>query len=287
MHAYNTVSAFQPYRLRGIEHQSNDGLLWSPPTYLGFPAGDVVTRTRLLMEGLAVGSFQLHNRSGSTGAHGLGARIPNRHWIAGEWINAAATPFTADTVDAQDTGTSDFPLETTTDNDGFVIASPVKFNAISILVGTASAGGSAVRAVRYSNTAGSDWIALSNLFIHTGATGNYSATVNTDYSTEALIVFDAPTNWGQTAAGGLSGIPAGMYALNVRATTAPTGTAGSATAIEIFRFALLTEGITDNSTLAWTPSMGELNFWEGDGLVALFETSSPGNRASASVRVLG
>ena len=277
--AWNFVDAAYPYRLRGTNQQTNTGLLWTPPSYRVNQSGGAPATSTLLCQGLALGSFSLHNRSGGSIIAGIGVRIPNRYWIAGQWDDDGATPFSDDTADAQSTAASDFALETTTNNDGYVIASRVPFNAISWNIGTASVGGAPVRAVRYSNAAGSGWTDFANLFVQDADTGQYT-------TGEQILVVSAPVDWGQTQAGGLSGIPAGLYAMNVRATTAPTTTAGIGTSLEIFRLYLLTEAIADNGSREWTPTNGAMKMPpEGDALVALFSgTANNQNRATASVR---
>ena len=282
----NSIEVSYPYRLRGPSLQQSDtGVLWLTPQM----------RSQGFLErlnGMALRSFALQNRSGTTGVHGIGVRIPNRFWIAGQWVDAAGTPYTDDTVDAQDLGAADFPLETTTNSDGYVVASRVPFNAVSIDVGTASATGSPVRAVRYSNTAGDGWTAMTNLYIQDGAASHLAAT-GTTAANEALVVFNPPADWGKIAAAGLSGIPGGYYAINVRATTAPTGTAAVADAIEICRLYEILEGIAHLAThhgdytgeemlMAWDVTEG----YYGDALVALFETANAGNRVTARVRAI-
>ena len=276
---WNTIDAAYPYRLRGTQQQTDNGLLWTPPSYRVNQAGGAPTTATLLSQGLALGYVNLHNRSGGAAVLGIGVRIPNRYWVAGQWTDAAGTPFADDTPDAQSTTASDFPLETLTGSDGYVIASRVPFNAISLNVGTASVDGSPVRAVRYSNTAGDGWTDFANLFVQDAATGQYS-------TGEQVAVWSPPTDWGRTQSGGLSGIPAGLYAVNVRATTAPTTTAGSATSMEIARLYLLTEAIADNGSLERAPAVGEIKMIpEGDALVALFSgTVNNQNTLTALVR---
>lgn len=278
--SYTAVDVGYPYILRGTNQQTNNGLLWLPPTYRAVQrGGQPVTVDTLVSQGAALGMVELQNRSGGTISVGIGVRIPNHLWIAGAWDDDGATPFSADTTDAQDTDASDFPLETTTNNDGYVIASRVPFNAVSIRVGTASDGGSAVRALRYTDLEGDGWAtAISNTYAFSGATGNYS-------TGEQVVVFATPGDWGRVQASGLSGIPTGYYAMNVRATTAPTVTAGSATSIEIFRLYLLTENVTDNTSLF--RDFGAKDFvmeGESSGLVAFFGTADVGNRVTALVR---
>ena len=282
----HSIETSYPYRLRGPGlQQSNTGVLWLTPEMRtqGF-----VHR----LSGLALGSFALQNRSGSTGALGIGVRIPNRYWIAGQWdASETDAEFIDDTAAAQDTTATDFELETTTNDDGYVIAARVPFNAISLDIGTASSGGTVARAVSYSNAAGSGWTTLTNLYIQDGAATHLSATGSTA-ANEALVVFAPPADWGKTRASGLSGMSGGFYALRVQATDAPD-TAAVADSVSVCRLYGLTEGIGDLGTtnadygrkpleVAWDDVEG----YYGDALVALFETADPGNRVLVQVRAL-
>jgi len=267
---YASIDAGCPNRLRGTSQQTQVGLLYTPPS------GSLGAYTSTdLIEGVAIGYAGLQNRSAATIQVGVGARVPNRYWIAGQ---CTATTFTNDTTDAQSTTAADFPLETaSTNNSGFVIASTVKFNTISLRVSTASAGGAAVRSVSYSDSAAPQgWTALSNLFVQDAATGDYA-------TGEQLIVFAAPNDWIATVAA-LNGVPAGYYAIRVLASTAPTGTAGVAACMEAWRINLATEGLTDNNTWEYSPNKGEMIFPESNGVGVLFSTANIGNRATLHVR---
>ena len=257
-------------RFRGTNQQTDTDLHWMTP---------LMTAANTRTEGLAIGGLSLHNRSAATVVVGLGVRIPNRLWVAGQWDDAGgAVQFTDDTTDAQDTGTNDFVLETTTNDDGFAVASRVLFNAITFNVTTASVDATnPARAVRYSNTAGTGWTNLSNLFVHDGAAAEYDAGEN-------LVVFGNPLDWGQTT--GLAEIPNGYYAINVRATTAPDTTAGLAGTIELWRIYGLTEGITDNSSYELFLGGAEIVNNHGTAVQPLFGTLNQQNRATVFVRAL-
>jgi len=280
---FTAVEVGYPYRLRGPGNsQNNEGLIYRPRA---------IGTQRI--PGIELGFFSMQNRAGSTqAAVGLGVRLPNRLWIAGQWVDATTT-FTDDTVAAQDDTATDFPLETTTASDGFVVASPVPFNALSIDVGTASVDAvSVARAVRYTNAAGSGWTDFANLFIQDGAATNLPATATT-VANEYIIAWAPPTDWGRTQAAGLNGIPGGRYAINVRATDAPT-TAAVADAMSVYRLFFMTEVLLDNAVfvedfgaksvvMALDPNTPGEGIY-GDALVALFNVASMGNRVTALVR---
>jgi hypothetical protein len=217
---------------------------------------------------------------------GIGVRIPNYLWKAGQWTDATTT-YTDDTTAAQDTTTGDFPMETTTASDGHVILSRVPFNAVSYNVTTASVDATdPARAVRFSNAAGTGWqTAESNLFILTGAVAAGEIATG-----EAVTVWSPPVDWGKSSSLA-TGLPDGYYAMNMRATTAPDTTAAVASSIEIFRLYYLTEAVADNATLTETFGVGEFVMASdvteglyGDALVALFETANDGNRVTVQVR---
>lgn len=223
-----------------------------------------------------IGEGAIHNRSGSSAVVGIGGRLPVDLWKAGQWTDATTT-YTDDTTDAQDAGTSDFALDTlNTDNDGFIVLSLVPFNIISVVVGTADAGGAPVYDLAYS-IAGGTWTTLTNTFVAPtfGATG------------EQLIWFADPANWAVTEAGHATGIPTGYYAIRVRATTAPTGTAGLASVLVLGKMFYSTEGIADNAT--WViPQDGEL--WlppQCDAIMPAISVANIQNRATIHYRMTG
>lgn len=280
----NKISAFQDVILRGTDQQVGDellaaGALWSLPgraTPLNIVGGTTpsVGSTSYLVRGaLAITNYVLHNRSGSTIAVGIGFRLRNDQWKAGQWDDDAATPFIDDTVDAQDIGasTGDFALETTTANDGFVIASRHKFHWVSLNVGTAGVGAGTVGAVRYSNNAGTGWTALAT---NQSFADTFTRSAGVNFAVgEQVFVWAPPIDWGRVT--NLSGIPDGYYALNVRATTAPATTAALAVAIEIGTLVVAVEGVVDNATISEEETFEREPF--SDALVAFFGTANAGN----------
>ena len=280
--SFVTVDTATPYRLRGLFQQTDQGLLWTPPSVRVNQAGGdpPASTTRQLLEGFSIAYAGLQNRSGSTVVVAVGGRLPNCYWGAGQWVDAAATPFTDDTTDAQSVATGDFPLETLVANDGFVVHSPYKFNAISILCSTASIGAVVVRALSYTNFAGTGWATPTNLLVQDAAATNY--VVSTTNATEQLVVWSDFADWSPTVDAGLSGIPGGRYAVRIQATTPPT-TAGVATCLGVCQLRLGTEGLTDNNTWEYSPNRPMLRFPQCDGLVALFDTANPGNRLTAHI----
>jgi len=171
------------------------------------------------------------------------------------------------TTNAQGTATA-VDLNSTTNNDGHVILSRVRFNAISYNI-TQAVTGSPVNAIRYTNTAGTGWTNLTNPYALPAATaGTFPVTG------EACVAFNPPSDWGKTAAAGLeTGLAGGYYGLNFRSTTAPTQKA-QATGVEIFRIFFFTEAVADNGTLAhdfgakdFAMAWDEIEGMYGDALV--------------------
>ena len=282
---YEPIDMAYTFRLRGDDNQQNNtGLVYRlPAVTTGFGAREgALTRGagggagETATQGIGLGYARLHNRSGGAISMGIGVRIPNLLWRAGAWDDDATTPFTDDSVDAQDVGAGDFAPETTTASDGFVVYSRFRFSVISLDVGTASVGGGAVRAVRYSNAAGNGWTNFANLYLQDASTGVMSTGEN-------LIVWQPPGDWGTIEAGGLSGIPEGVYAVNVRATTAPT-TAAIVDSLSVYRLYGLTEAIADNGTLEYAYGGVELAMYPGDALVCFFGTANNQNGVTALVR---
>lgn len=235
-------------------------------------------------QGISIGYFSLHNRTGVASAAGIGVRIPNTLWIAGQWVDAAGTPFTDDTTDAQDTtGAGDFALETLVVSDGYVVASRVPFNAIGLDVDTASVGAAGVRNMRFTDAEGDAWTDMTEAdFFSDDGFG----VAGTQYATgEQLAVWAVPPAWGRTQNGGLSGIPEGYYAINVRATVAYT-TAGLAGSLNLYRIYWATDALADNGTLEWSGGGVDFHMPYGDGLVAYFDgaISTTNSRLTASVR---
>ena len=276
----NKFSTAQGDRLRGTDQQVGNLLLGKPATYRSrnIVAADAPNATRIKnVVGMKICHYELQNRSGSTAVLGIGFRLNNKSWIAGQWDNSETQAFLVDTADAQSNVAGSFALETTTINDGFVIASRVPFNWISIDVTTASIGAALEHVVRYTNAAGTGW---TNLVAGIAWLDTLTSVAAGDVwaTGEQIFAWPARSDWGKLTAP-LNGIPSGYYAINVRATDAGT-TAALAGGIEIGTFGAVAENITDNQVMS---DSGEASLWEpnADGIVALFSVSNAGNHAKA------
>ena len=227
---------------------------------------------------LQLAYFALQNRSGGAANVGIGVRLPLAIWKAGQWTDATTT-YTDDTTDFQDAGTSDAALETTTNNDGFIVSSTKIFNALAINVGTASVG-TPTRTLEYS-TGTSTWTAITNYISFAGSGANYA-------TGESIIVWVPPANWAVMAAGHGTGVTVGHYGIRIRATTAPVTTAGVASTMSVHRMYFLTEGLADNNLIDLP--MGGMYFPmdpQGEALVSYISTVNNQNRVTALVRARG
>ena len=276
----NTVLASQSVILRGTRQQTSVGLLYQPPSLVVRSVspitGEVSTAT--FQEGMAVRRYEIHNRSGSTASVGIGFRLTNRCWVAGQF--SAGGVFTDDTADAQDVGTSDFIMGTDAANDGFVIACSEPFGWFSVSVGTAEvdAGGATVpdHGVQYSNSAGTGWTALDTASTY----ANQFTLTNTVIGTGAReFVWIPPSDWGKVTA--ISTIPVGYYAINVTTAQAEASdTAALATAIEVGTI-LAVEAVADNGM--YEQELSTMHEPLADALVAFFSVAGAGNQIYAEV----
>lgn len=221
-----------------------------------------------------LGEFSIHNRSGGAAVVGIGGRLPQSLWTAGQII--AAGNYTDDVTDAQDSDANDFALTTTTNNDGFGIFCQVPWNIASIIVGTAAAGGSPVWDLAYTKAGGS-WGTITNAYVSPLFTS----------TGEQLIWFEPPTDWAPSEAGHGTGVPVGSYGIRCRATTAPNATAGLATNIVLGRMLLTTESVDDNSVLSNIGGVEIALPPQCDAICAAISTANAQNRASVSWRYSG
>lgn len=221
-----------------------------------------------------IGEFSLHNRSGGVAVLGIGGRLPVSMWTVGQMI--ADGTYTDDTIDAQDSGASDFALTTTTNNDGFAVFGLIPFNIVSILVGTAASGGSPAWDLQYT-LAGGSWGTIANAYVAPifTATG------------EQLVWFEPPTDWAVSVAGHGTGVPVGSYGIRVRATTAPNAVAGVGTSMVLGRMFFTKESLDDNDVLT-NIGGGELPLPpQCDAICAAISVANSQNRVSVNYRYSG
>jgi hypothetical protein len=243
----------------GGKPYSFDGVLWRPPGIAAYGA----RLEEVYRFGLGFASIQ--NRTGNVIQCGVGGRVHKSEWVAGQWTHAG-TVFTNDTVDAQNATVTDFPMETLTANDGFLVAARNPFNTLCIDVGTASAGTNPVRTMEYS-LAGGTWQVLTNLLVAPISSGHYAIGEN-------LIVWGIPNDWAPLEAGHGTGVPLGLYGARFRSTTAPGTTAAVANSLSVAKIIVAIEGLADNVIYEIKP-VGE-EYLEGgyDSFVAMLSNKA-------------
>ena len=195
-----------------------------------------------------LGGAEVQNRSGGAAAVGVGVHVHPSRWIAGTLTSAGvAAPFTDDTADAQSAAVTDFPLETTTNDSGHLLACAEKFNLICYTVGTASASGPApVRTILYSAADGT----MKTIGTGVWYVGPPTGAIGAEWAYgERAIWFPTPGDF----------VPAdsrhttqavlwGNYVVIVRATTAPTTTAGVASQVTLGYMTQTKAAVANNGT---------------------------------------
>lgn len=241
-------------------------------------------RTAATGAGIAVKHAILENDSASTVLMGIGARLANAKWIAGQWATATSA-FTDDTTDAQDAGASDVALQTTTANDGHIIACLEKFTAVVYDVGTAAvdSGGAGGVTGEWTYWNGAAWSALTTLAV-SGTSRFYVAGRNE-------VLFAAPTDWATATSTEITGLNAGSwYAIRYRATAEPDTTAALATTIQVWDALRVVRGqIAANTTevLINASDEGVLVAGAGEGLVVCTTTADADNFVSMACEWAG
>lgn len=273
----NAINKTHPVVLRAAgHHQTDTGLLWTPPAFSSRFASDRPFTTQ--RGGVCIKRFELHNRSGGSASVGIGCRLANRYWIMGRFA-ANGSAYTDLTSSAQSTGTVTLQVAGA-DQTGFIIGCQVPFDWASINITTAetNAGGATVvdHTMQYSNAAGTGWTSVSADSV---TTDDDLIAANTVYAAQAQnFVWNKPTDWGAWTS---TVLPTGYYYLRFdSAEREALDVAAVATGIEIGKL-LSIEALADNGV--W--EMEAVDYWEpkGDGLVAYFSVANAGNRAYIEV----
>lgn len=220
---------------------------------------------------MAIGSADLHNRSGSTCKVGLAGRLPVNQWVAGQ-VTAAGV-YTADTTDAQDEGTNDFSMLDRTDSGaGFLVGANIPFNALGIVQGVAGDQTATLVLEFWDGTAWTDMTAgllISDALI-TG-TG------------EKVLVWPIPSNW--VVGGSGTGVPSTTYNVRVRHTVAAAGTTDPAASQMFVAHALVQlENVTDNQVATLLDSSEYTFPSQCDAMFPIFSTASFANTVLVTVR---
>lgn len=215
----------------------------------------------------------LNNRSTAAMKMGVGFKIANARWLAGQWVQASTPKITDGTTDAQSTATGDFGLFTTTNNGGFVIQALDKFGIVGLSVSTAASGGSPVYEYMYWN--GSAYATLTLV-----ETPSWSSTG------EKTIAFVPPIDWATNSGTAVSsdGLTTGYYSIRVRATTASSSAGGTASIAWVAKLYDFKANVSDTAVLNAIPEDSDrgIVLQGGESIIPYFETAHADN--SVSVR---
>jgi hypothetical protein len=160
----------------------------------------------------------------------------NENWWAGQWTDAT-TLFTDDTSDAQDVGTADFQIASTTNNDGFYIACDYSFNKIVLTTGSQMTGSPAAE---YAYWDGSTWAAITPGTVPTWTAAEGTRTIEFDIPLAA----DGTLAWKPYEVSNETDGITNRYIFRIRFTTAP-GEANTCASIAIYHTQYLTEIMQD------------------------------------------
>lgn len=193
---------------------------------------------------LFIDSCTATNNSGSAIDLGCAWKLPDARWTYWALDDSATPDATEDTTDAQDAGTGDIVLFTTTNNDGHMLCSEDIFSGIGYTVSQDDATNGTYVLSYYNGT-------------------DFSSTVTaiqavSDWTVgEQIITFPPPLDWAvgsTTAVGG----PADddQYCMRVRATTAPSQQT-EGTIAWLLRFEKYRQSISDNAgfSYSWDPAL--------------------------------
>lgn len=178
----------------------------------------------------------VRNASGGAINVGWGYVLGNSMWKAGQWDDSETASYIDDTTDAQDGGTGDFASFTVgTNNDGFVVQATQQFNIVYLDVSTANNNGT----IEYTYWNGSSWAALT-----------LRSTPTLTSTGDKYIVFDSPHDWTALTATSTpvatDGLSVNMYAIRVRATTAPSVTAMLVSSMKVITLVDTFDQLEDN-----------------------------------------
>jgi hypothetical protein len=217
----------------------------------------------------------INNRSGGTLTVGVGAKLPNEIWKAGQLVVSSTPDYVDFTTAAQNTTTNDCTLfGTGAADDGFLIQAKKKFGLVILDVTTAEVG-SPVYTYEYWNGA---WTTLTTIEVPSAYT-----------AAEHVIAFSAPEDWITNTGTAIStnGLTADYYSIKVVATTSPS-TTPLARQIWVAELLEFIEGLTDNSQYNFYPE-GDTGteLFGGSAIIPYFSTAHANNAASARYKILG
>jgi hypothetical protein len=156
----------------------------------------------------------LQNISAGTVSMCIAGFFPDSAWTAGQWV-AVGTTLTDDTTDAQDAGTNDFPINTTTINDGHIIGCTYPFGLVSYDMTTATIGAALEGIIEYWNGVAWTAIAATQMLVDIPRVAGVQWALG-----ELIIMFYPPIDW---AVGG-TGTGVSQTKYNLRYSSSAAGT---------------------------------------------------------------
>ena len=251
--------------------------LYTPPKYGQF----LVDNNRF-----AIRYARIQNVSGGAAVVGIGSHYEARDWKFGSW-GTSGSLFTDNTAVSQ-LGTATFTLETTTNNDGHLVACVRPFNLIDYNVSVTSASATtSVRALHYSKADGT-WATIATGAYYVGPPTGAVWGVG-----ERTIWFTVPSDWSGMLAAHGTNVPIGYYGIRILATTAPTTTAAGCTRIVVGRTIAQQGNVANNAEWEVFPSYhykvygAHVHFAVSRDTDTATVPNSPGSNCTAQVKISG
>ena len=193
----------------------------------------------------SVSYLSIQNRYTGPIPVGVVGFMADANWIAGQWTDATTT-YTDTTSTAQAGASNGFVLETTTQNDGFIIGAKYPFGCVSLDVTTGGSGTTTSHTIEYWN--GSSWVAIvaAGMLVDIARTG-------ADWPTgEYLILFTVPGPWAKGGSG--TNTNQGMYNIRIKRTNVTQATAALARRVYVGVVLFSIDQLASNT--AYAPQVG-------------------------------
>src|SRR3990172_5775755 len=262
---YNDIERAHGLLMDGGVPTGFDNVLWTPPQMNAVRHPCALDIAWAMIQIRAAGSPEV----------GIGGRLDRNSWRA--FTLTGAGVLADDTVDAQDVGVNDYPLEIAADaGSGFMVASPYRINLIDLLIGTASTGTNPTRVLEYSGPAG--WVAIANPLVAPVTGAHFTAI-------ETLIWWTDPQDLTpMTVALHGAGVPEGWYGWRVRSTTVPGTVQAVATSMSVAIIKSL-QNLGSGNVFGWVPGFSPLHIDAPcDALVGVTSIANDANQFSAQVK---
>ena len=210
-----SIHRTQPYLWLG-QPATSSGVV---PTSAGVPTpvnASALAIPGLIMPRSSVSFLEVQNRYTGTTPVAIVGLLSDQNWVAGQWTDTTTT-YTDTTSTAQSGVSNSFALETTTQNDGFIVGALYPFGAISLDVTTAGSGTATSHTIEYWN--GTSWVAITAA----GMLVDIARTATDWAAQEDLILFTSPGLWVKGGSG--TGVNQSMYNIRIKRTNAIQATA--------------------------------------------------------------